>query len=60
MAQITLVGRMDRAAMTAEIKERRRELGPSQVTGGATLRSAVRASEDRSIRAVCAIRERVE
>jgi hypothetical protein len=30
MAQTTLVGRMDRAAMTAEIKERRRELGSIQ------------------------------
>jgi hypothetical protein len=56
MAQITLVGWMDRAAMTAEIKKRRRELGPSQVTGGATLRSAARASEDRTTRVVCAIR----
>jgi hypothetical protein len=32
MAQITLVGRMDRDAMAAEIKERRRELGSGQVT----------------------------
>jgi predicted metal-binding membrane protein len=55
MAQITLVGRMDRAAMATEIKERRRELGPSQVTGGATPRSAARASEDRSTRVVFAI-----
>jgi hypothetical protein len=31
--------------MAAEIKERRRELGPSQVTEGATQRSVTRASK---------------
>jgi hypothetical protein len=56
MAQTTLIGRVDRAAMAAEIKERRRELGSGQVTGGATLRSAARASEDRSTRVVFAMR----
>jgi hypothetical protein len=36
IAETTWVGRSDRAAMAAEIKEHRRELGSGQVTGGAT------------------------
>ncbi len=45
--------------MATEIKERRSERGPGHVNGGATQRSVVRASEDRSTRMVCAIRAQI-
>jgi anti-sigma B factor antagonist len=55
MAETPRVGRRDRDEMVAEIKERRRELGSGQVTGGATQRAAARASEERATRGVSAI-----